>query len=1084
MSPETRKRIFISYARSDGETYGKELRAKLVAEFSEEQIWHDRDELEGGVGWWQQIEEALEAVDFMVLIASPAAMASSVVRREWRKARQEGVCVYPVQVPGLPIDFPSLPNWMRDAHFYTLEKEWDNFIAHLRAPCQALRVPFYGVPDLPQHFVERPEEFDALLSQLLDDKRDNSVAITTSLTGAGGFGKTTLASALCHDEKVQTAFDDGVLWVTLGEHPNVTAELTKMYRALTDENPGFVDANEGANMLAEKLADRDILMVIDDVWNPAHLRPFLKGGKRCARLITTRNINIATGANANTNNVDEMSTAQAVKMLLGGLETPDDIAPFETLAKRLGEWALMLEITNGMLKNRIALGNSLERALNKVNRALDKEGVSGLERKEASERRQSAEGVLAASFAMIEDEQPERLFQLAVFRDDADIPLSSIMKRWHHDDEDDSDDLLEQYALYSFIRYDAERGIVRIHDVVREVLEGKLTATLPIEAAHKQLIEAYGLEPENWAGWDNYTWQNIGYHLNAAGMLPELKALLLNIDFLQAKLEQTNPNALIDDCDYFKGENGTFTDDSMRLMQSAISMSSHVLVNEPSQLSGQLYARSMSHDNPDIVALLEKIRERDTIPLYPLYQTMQAAGGALIRTLEGHTSIVTGVALSGDIAISASWDDTLIVWDWRTGEQLRRLKGHTNSVSSVTIQGDVAISASQDNTLIVWNWQTGEHLRTLKGHTSIVNSVAIQGDIAISASEDETLRVWNWQTGEWLRILKGHTSAVTGVALQGDIAISASWGDTLIVWDWRTGEHLRRLEGHTSAVNSVAIQGDIAISASGSRFGSSDNTLIVWNWQIGEQLRRLEGHISGVTSVAIEGDVAISASYDKSLIVWNPQSGEQLRRLERQSDSMSSVAVSGAYVISASFDSTLRVWNWQSGEAMRRLERHTASVNSVAVSGAYAISASGSLGESDNTLRVWNWQSGEEIRRLEGHAGYVNSVALSGELAISAASDRSLRVWNWMTGEHLRSLEGHSNRVTSVAIEGEYAVSASFDKTLRVWNWQTGEHLATFHCDSPQNTVAIGDGVIVSGGADGQVHFFRPNAALKTLLGW
>ena len=87
-------------------------------------------------------------------------------------------------------------------------------------------------------------------------------------------------------------------------------------------------------------------------------------------------------------------------------------------------------------------------------------------------------------------------------------------------------------------------------------------------------------------------------------------------------------------------------------------------------------------------------------------------------------------------------------------------------------------------------------------------------------------------------------------------------------------------------------------------------------------------------------------------------------------------------------------------------------------------------------------------------------------------------------GVKSRTLQGHKSRINSLATSKNILISASADSTLCVWNWQTGEHLATFHCDSPQNTVAIGDGVIVSGGADGQVHFFRPNAALKTLLGW
>ena len=61
------------------------------------------------------------------------------------------------------------------------------------------------------------------MSQLLDTKRENPVTITTTLHGAGGLGKTTLAAALCHHDDIITAFDDGILWVTLGQKPHVQA---------------------------------------------------------------------------------------------------------------------------------------------------------------------------------------------------------------------------------------------------------------------------------------------------------------------------------------------------------------------------------------------------------------------------------------------------------------------------------------------------------------------------------------------------------------------------------------------------------------------------------------------------------------------------------------------------------------------------------------------------------------------------------------------------------------------------------------------------------------------------------------------
>ncbi len=51
-----------------------------------------------GEAWWQQIVAALtnEHVEYMILVMTPDAMRSEIVRKEWRRARQEGVCVLPV----------------------------------------------------------------------------------------------------------------------------------------------------------------------------------------------------------------------------------------------------------------------------------------------------------------------------------------------------------------------------------------------------------------------------------------------------------------------------------------------------------------------------------------------------------------------------------------------------------------------------------------------------------------------------------------------------------------------------------------------------------------------------------------------------------------------------------------------------------------------------------------------------------------------------------------------------------------------------------------------------------------------------
>jgi hypothetical protein len=64
--------------------------------------------------------------------------------------------------------------------------------------------------DLPADFVPRPAECAALKAAVLVDAPEMRVALTTALRGAGGYGKTTLASCLCRDPDVRFEFSDGI----------------------------------------------------------------------------------------------------------------------------------------------------------------------------------------------------------------------------------------------------------------------------------------------------------------------------------------------------------------------------------------------------------------------------------------------------------------------------------------------------------------------------------------------------------------------------------------------------------------------------------------------------------------------------------------------------------------------------------------------------------------------------------------------------------------------------------------------------------------------------------------------------------
>ena len=188
-------RVFVSYSRKDGAAFAASLRKKLLKQ--DLSVWQDIVALEGGRDWWSQIEEALrsKALQHFVLVVTPAALASPVVRREIRLARQEGKTVSPVKGPGLG-DLGKVPRWFGNVYELDRPESLRAFIDRLQRDSQQKRVPMMA-PEPPVDFVRRPAEFEALKGKLLDAKGD-AVAISAALKGAGGYGKTTLAKALAH----------------------------------------------------------------------------------------------------------------------------------------------------------------------------------------------------------------------------------------------------------------------------------------------------------------------------------------------------------------------------------------------------------------------------------------------------------------------------------------------------------------------------------------------------------------------------------------------------------------------------------------------------------------------------------------------------------------------------------------------------------------------------------------------------------------------------------------------------------------------------------------------------------------------
>ena len=672
---ESPPRAFISYARNDGEAFATSLRERIEREQPQITLWQDRLRMEGGTGWWRQITAALEQVEFLIMVMTPAALTSTVARNEWRYARQQGVRVCPVLgVNPDQLDFAVLPTWMRKVHFYNLDKEWDTFIGFLKSARKENRVPFMA-PDQRGDFVERPQEFEALLAGVLDASRQNPLTITTALQGSGGFGKTTMAVALCHHDDVLNAFDDGILWATLGESPNLQHELTKLYAALTGERPAFVDVDDAAIQLAARLDDKNCLIVIDDAWDPNHVKPFLRGGRQCARLITTRRLPVVTEVGARRIYVNQMSEDQSVRMLTAALrEPPAQLAPFQAMARRLGEWPLLLKLAASQLRERMERGDSPGGALVYVSRALDKRGVVAFDRANASERNDAVAKTVAVSLELLRPEDRARCAELSIFPEDKMIPLSALRALWGMDDFD-AEELVQQLDGAAMIDFDLKTGCIRIHDVLQSYLHAQLDDP---RAVHRRLVTTGW--PDHHALPDAYAWRWIGWHLVEAGDEERLKTLLLDFAWLRAKLAATDILTLLRDFELVRDSK------ELRLVHDALRLASNGLAQYPQQLAAQLSGRLERGQNALIDQLLAAADASISRPwLTLLHTSLTHPGGALIGILKGHSGSVEAVALTADGSrvVSASGDWTLRVWDLEAGQVLRILEGSTAHFQSI-----------------------------------------------------------------------------------------------------------------------------------------------------------------------------------------------------------------------------------------------------------------------------------------------------------------------------------------------------------------------------------------------------------------
>ena len=214
---------------------------------------------------------------------------------------------------------------------------------------------YQNPPPLPCYHTVRQSLLDEIVTKVRNTTKPEGYGITLTITGAGGFGKTSTVISLCHNSVMKEHFTDGFVFIELGQKSvDPIVKLKGIYNMLTDQQCDINVVEQKINQLTGDYF-RNLLVIIDDVWHVEDAEPLVKAFSNCKTILTTRMNDIEQYIPSKQSViVGPMTPIEARLLLTSGLVdssnlSQEDVSLLDELAEDVHLWPLLLSLMRGQL---------------------------------------------------------------------------------------------------------------------------------------------------------------------------------------------------------------------------------------------------------------------------------------------------------------------------------------------------------------------------------------------------------------------------------------------------------------------------------------------------------------------------------------------------------------------------------------------------------------------------------------------------------------------------------------------------------------------------------------------------------------